>query len=115
MAILFVVQRRCERVEVPDDVLGQRLRLPGPGDQDEVVTADVAREPRLGPDSCQRLGEQTAGGPDGLVAAHEAVIVVVGLEIVEVCVEDGERGVLGVHHLLELVRDLEVAREAGEG
>ena len=62
----------------------------------------------------QGVGEQAARRPNGLVPSHEAVVVVVGLEVVEVGVQHGEVvGLLG-HQPLELVGDLEVARQAGE-
>ena len=59
------------------------------------------------------LPDQLGGRLENLVAAGEPVVVVVGLEVVEVRVQQGERGVLG-EAPLQLLLDADVPGQAGK-
>ena len=63
----------------------------GVHDGDEVVAADVADEP-VGPVELDHgVLDDPRGRLDQPVAAHEPLLVVVGLEVVQVAVQDRER------------------------
>ena len=114
VAVDGVVELGGHDVERVDHVGGQRLGRVGRADEHEVVAADVARELGLAGMAGQGLAYETGRGLDGLVTPEEAVLVVEGLEVVEVGVDDREPGHGVVHQLVELVADLEVAGHAGE-
>ena len=62
----------------------------------------------------ERVAKRLSQELDRLVAADEAVAVVVGLEVVEIGMDDGEVLWVLVEAHFELTADGEVAREAGE-
>ena len=78
-------------IERLDGALADRVHGLGRGDEDEVVAGHVAQEVSgralLGED----LAQQIARLADHAVGLREAVVVVVGLEVVEVEVAEGER------------------------
>ena len=103
---------------VAQPAFAHRARQPfgilGCGHDHEVITADV-------PDEGIRITTRFAGGDQDLsgeldhrIAAHESVVIVEGLEIVEIGVDDGEFSAVG-HSCFEFPGDPEVTREAGEG
>src|SRR5581483_2632165 len=98
-----------------DDSVGQALGVGGRGDEHEVVTAHVAGETGSVQQVLERRGEQRRRGPDDAVAGGEPVVVVEGLEVVEVGVEQCEVGTGTGQQVLQLPEDGDVAGQPREG
>ena len=91
LAIGPVVERAHGAIEFGDDLLGEVLGLLGARQHHEVVAADVAQEV-LGPAVTLRgLRDDLGELLDRLVAARVAVVVVEGLEEVDVDLQQRER------------------------
>ena len=117
-----VIQARiAERLDVSRPAVSEMVRrledtfrLRTSAILDRVSTADVADE-CIGVATLFCRGEQHLGGElDDGVAAHEAVVVVERLEVVEIRVNDGHR-LFAAHPRFQLARDPEVAGQAGQG
>jgi hypothetical protein len=104
-----VVELQDAVVESVDECLAVRLGMLCRHDRDEVVAADVADEGVGLADGVDRLLEARRAELDDLIAAHEPVVVVEGLEVVEVAVDEGE-GIARLDPMLDLGSDPEVAR-----
>ena len=82
--VLRVVQGRSLGVEPVAQGLGQVLGDVRVHDHHEVVASDVSDEAGRSDHLVDGLRDQAGQGLDGAVSAHEPVVVVVGLEVVEV-------------------------------
>src|SRR5229473_596192 len=100
-------------VEAPGDLVCDRLGKLRLGEDDEVVTADVAgKVPAVG-FLLEDLEDDRGQRLDHVVASHEAVVVVVALEGVDVRIEDREAFVRD-QSLRDLAQDVGVAAHPGE-
>ena len=110
--VLGVVEVHQGLVELLGDPLGDGLGRLGGDHHDEVVAADVADEANPEPSfSTTASWMMRARRLDQPVAADEALLVVVGLEVVEVAVEDRERARFP-DLSLDLLLDPDVAGQA---
>src|SRR5690606_9987675 len=108
-----VVEIQDAVVEALDDFLAVSLGDVGGDDGDEVVASDVADEGVGLADGAGRLLQATPTEADHLVTPHESVVVVEGLEVVEIAVDQSESP-SGGDPVLDLLGDPEVAGEAGQ-
>src|SRR5438552_5665579 len=113
VAVDRVVESRDRLVESLGDLGGDHLRHARLGQDHEVVAADVAREVLSGVVLFQDLEDDRRQRLDDVVAAQEAVVVVVALEGIDVGVEHREALALS-QAPADLAEDVAVAAHAGE-
>src|SRR5712664_4454629 len=94
VSVGWVVERGNRLIESFGDLRGDRLSHAGLGQDHEVVAADVAREMLRRVVLLQDFEHDGGEGLVHVVAAQEAVVVVVALEGIDVGVEDREALVL---------------------
>src|SRR5713226_9264259 len=113
LAVDQVIEGGDGGVEAPGDLVCDRLGKLRLGEDDEVVTADVAgKVPAVG-FLLEDLEDDRGQRLDHVVASHEAVVVVVALEGVDVRIEDREAFVRD-QSLRDLAQDVGVAAHPGE-
>src|SRR5713226_182853 len=114
LAVDQVVESGDRDVEALRDLVRDRLGTLRLSEDDEVVAPDVAREVPLRRDLLERLEDDRGQRLDHVVAAHEAVMVVVALERVDVRIED-RKAFLGAETLRDLAQDVGVAAHPRQG
>src|SRR2546428_1175929 len=113
VAVDRVVESRDRLVESLGDLGGDHLRHAWLGQDHEVVAADVAREVLSRVVLLQDLEDDGRERLDHVVAAQEAIVVVVALEGIDVGVEHREALALSKAPA-DLAEDVAVAAHAGE-
>ena len=113
LAVVGVVELGHRAVEARDDLLGDAFGVLRHAEDDEVVAADVADEGVVTAVLLRRGEEDARQRLDRLVAAGVAVVVVEGLEVIDVDLEHRERRA-GAETALELLVDRVVAGQSGE-
>src|SRR6266542_1212593 len=111
--VLGVVEPLHLPVEGLDHQYGDVLGDVGRHDRYEVVSADVPDEPVGAGTPDHGVLQDPRRRLDQAVPLHETLLVVIGLEVVQVRVEDGERRLLA-DHPLDLLLDADVPGQPGE-
>ena len=88
--IFLVVEPRDGRVKIPDDRLAEIRRIVYRGQDDEIVSANVAHERRRPFPFAGMTPEDFRGELDRLVTTNETISVVECLEVVQIEIEDRE-------------------------
>ena len=112
-ALALVVEPRNDEVKAADDVPSQWLGEPGRGHHEEVVAADVPGEVLRVGRRFERIEDRVSRRTDRVIATSEAVVVVVGLEVIDVDVH-ARQPAAGSEALSELAHDRGVARQTGQ-
>jgi len=108
-----VVERRNGLIETPGDVGRDRLGHARLGQDHEVVTADMTREVLTGVTLFENLEDDCRERLDHVVAAQEAVVIVVALERIDVRIQHCEALVLR-QPAADLTQDVAVAAHASQ-
>src|SRR6266566_7200461 len=114
LAVDQIVKGRHRCVEALRDLLSDRLSEGWLREDDEVIATDMAREVSFRRVLFEHLEDDRGQRFDDVVAAYEAVMVVVTLESVDVGIEDGE-AILREETVRDLTQDVGVAAHARQG
>src|SRR5262249_18529949 len=113
ITIGLVVETADRTAELGDDLLPQLFGMIGSGQDEEIVATDVAEEIAGAAVVGGRLDHDLGEARDRLIARGVAVVIVEGLEEIDVDLEHRER-LIEREPAVDLLVDRQIARQPGQ-